>query len=97
MSNYEVSPRARVDLLQIWNYLAENVSFETADRVMADLEKAMQKIAANPGLGHRREDITDLPLLFYRVHSYLIAYAPKLTPIGIARVVHGARHLPDLF
>jgi toxin ParE1/3/4 len=90
---YRLSRLARTDLLQIWNYLADTASFEVADRVVADLYVGMDAIAASPGIGHRRTDLTSLPIKFYRVYSYLILYAPDETPLGIVRVLHGARDI----
>ena len=50
----------------------------------------MRRIAARPGLGHLREDLTDEPLRFLPVWSYLVIY--RLTdPVEVVRVVHGAR------
>jgi plasmid stabilization system protein ParE len=69
MSRYELTAAARLDLLQIWNYLAEGASLAVADRVAADLKSAIQKLAKSPLLGHLRSDLTHRPLLFYRIHS----------------------------
>lgn len=39
----------------------------------------------------RRADLTSAPLLFWRVYSYLIAYAPAEQPLWIIAVIHGQR------
>lgn len=44
-----------------------------------------------PGKGHTREDITDLPVRFWAVDSYLIVYDPGKRGIEILRVLRGAR------
>jgi toxin ParE1/3/4 len=46
-----------------------------------------------PGMGHRREDVTDLPVRFWSVHSYLIVYRDDHRPIDIVHIVRGARNL----
>lgn len=51
---------------------------------------------ADPGLGHLREDLTDEPLRFWPVHSYLIIYRPGRTPLQIVRVLSGYRDIRDL-
>ena len=93
---YELSAAGRLDLLQIWNYLAEQASLKAADRVSADLERALRKLAKTPGLGHRRPDLTDRDILFFGVHSYLIIYRPDRKPLNVLRVLHGARDVQSL-
>ncbi len=46
-----------------------------------------------PGAGHLREDLTDEPVKFWSVFSYLIIYDPIAQPIEIARIVHGSREV----
>src|SRR5258708_6027586 len=93
---YRLSREAKTDLLQIWNYLAEHASFDVADKVIADLYDGMDKIGKSPAIGHLRDDLTRLPVRFYRVHSYLILYAPRERPIGIVRVLHSSRDIPSV-
>jgi plasmid stabilization system protein ParE len=93
---YRLSREAKTDLLQIWSYLAEHASFEVADKVAADLRDGMDEIGTSPGIGHRRSDLTKLPIKFYRVHSYLILYAPDEKPLGIVRVLHGSRDIASI-
>lgn len=47
-------------------------------------------------MGHLREDLTDKPVLFWPVGSYLVIYNPVRKPIEIVRVLHGRRDLPRL-
>jgi plasmid stabilization system protein ParE len=51
------------------NYLAE-INLQAADRVLLALEKAMNKLAKRPGIGHVREDLADKQHRFFLVHSY---------------------------
>ncbi len=93
---YELSAAGRLDLLQTWNYLAEHASLEVADRVLADIEAAICDIAKAPATGHRRIDLTDRDILFFRVHSYLIVYRPDKRPLNVLRVLHSARDVKSL-
>ena len=87
---YEFHPEAEIDLEEIWEYIApENVL--AADRVIADLEDALENLASFPHQGHRRTDLTSLPLRFKRVRDYLIAYAPDEKPLWVIAVMHGHR------
>jgi plasmid stabilization system protein ParE len=49
-----------------------------------------------PGLGHRREDLTDRPLRFWTVDAYLVIYRAERTPIEIVAVTRGGRDIPRL-
>ncbi len=83
---------ARAGLLEIWNYIAED-SIDYADQVLARLHDAFIRLAQSPGIGHHREDLTDVRHRFWAVHSYVIVYRWETIPPQIIAVVHGARQL----
>ncbi len=91
MKTHVVTGPAKRDLTEIWSYLADQASPETADRVLRDLRQAMRDPASMPEMGHRREDLTRRPVRFWLVYSYLIVYRPETVPLQILRVLHGAR------
>ena len=64
--------------------------------MLRELRGAFRFLAANPEAGHRREDLTDAPVKFWSVFSYLIIYDPAKRPIEILKVVHAARDIPSL-
>jgi plasmid stabilization system protein ParE len=43
-----------------------------------------------------REDLTDRPLKFWSVYSYLVAYDPAGAPVTIGAVLHGARDVAQI-
>jgi plasmid stabilization system protein ParE len=57
---------------------------------------AFEQLAALPGLGHRREDLTNRPLRFWTVEAYLVIYRAEQTPIEIVAVTRGGRDIPRL-
>jgi antitoxin ParD1/3/4/toxin ParE1/3/4 len=61
-----------------------------------EIAEAMRMLAATPGVGHVREDLTDEPVKFWSVFSYFIVYDPATRPIGIARVLHASRDIETL-
>jgi len=89
---FVLAPEAREDLLQIWNYIAED-SLEGADQVLVSLYDAFGRLARAPAMGHHRPDLADSRHRFWSVYSYVIAYRWQTHPIEILTVVHGARHL----
>jgi plasmid stabilization system protein ParE len=81
-SGYELQPAAYDDLDGIWEFIAEH-NLDAADRVIADIRAAIVNLVAFPGMGHRRDDLTGRPLLFWPVRDYLIAYAPDKRPLWV--------------
>ena len=79
MSGYVLGREADRDLDELWDYIAAD-NVEAADRLIAKLLDAFEKLAAHPGMGHRREDLTQYPVLFWPVGNYLIIYRPERTP-----------------
>ena len=55
MKRFILTPRAKQDVNDIWEYIA-NDNIEAADRVLNALDNAMIKLAKNPGLGHWRDE-----------------------------------------
>ena len=92
---FVLSPQALDDLDQIWLHLMQD-SIDAADKVERDLRKAIHLLGEHPEIGHRREDLTDLPVKFWPVYSYLIVYDAETRPVEIVRVLHGARDVPRL-
>lgn len=97
MSRYVLTPPARGDLADIWDYVAEQSSLDRADHVLEKLHQAMGKVAETPNLGHPRADIADETLRVYRVFSYLVIYRPETSPLQIVRILHGARDIQAIF
>ena len=88
-----LSPEAESDLGDIKRLVLAEGGPRIALHVMRSLLKAIRLLAGHPGLGHVRQDLTDLPLRFWPVFSYLIIYDWVRRPIEIVGVVHGARNV----
>jgi plasmid stabilization system protein ParE len=93
MKGFALTPRAKRDLNDIWEYIAED-NIEAADRVLDVLQAAMAKLAKNPGIGHWREEAADRRHRFFLVYSYVIVYRHETKRLQVIRVLHGARDLP---
>ena len=96
MSRYVLTRRAKVDVQQIWNWIAGR-DIDAADKVKDELRKAMRLLAQRPGIGHVRQDVSDPRYRFWGVYSYIIAYFPDTKPLQVVRVVHGARDFRRIF
>ncbi len=94
-SGYRLTPSAQSDVDRITDFIAED-NVEAALRVHDALEEAFGHLAEMPAMGHTREDLTDRPLKFWSVYSYLVVYDPASSPLTVIAVLHGARDLEQL-
>lgn len=90
---YVLGIDADSDLDSIWEYIARD-NLDAADRWMDKLFGAFQSLADTPGMGHKREDLTLHPVLFWPVGAYLIIYRAQSMPIEIVAVTQGSRDVP---
>jgi toxin ParE1/3/4 len=90
-TRYVLAPEAALDLVRIWRYVKEHSSLEVADRVETAIRDKIAFLAATPGAGHRRKDLTDEPVKFFPVYSYLIVYRSDTKPLQIVSILHGHR------
>jgi plasmid stabilization system protein ParE len=93
VTQYILSEDAALDLDGIWEFIAED-SIDAADRWIGKLFDAFDAIGDAPGIGHRREDLTAYPVLFWPLGAYLIIYRATSRPVEIVAVTQGARDIP---
>ncbi len=94
--SYQISPAALDDIDDIFVHLEKNASSEVAERTGDRLFSAFNLLAKHPGLGHRRSDLTSLPVYFFTLPPYLIVYGRQTDPLAIVAVLHSSRDLPKL-
>jgi plasmid stabilization system protein ParE len=94
MKEYVLSTGAELDLDEIWEYIALD-NLRAADRWIGKLFDAFDTLAQNPGMGHKREDLTAYPILFWPVGAYLILYRVQSKRLEIVAVTQGARDVPS--
>ena len=93
MSGYVLGAAVELDLEEIWEYIAAD-NIDAADRWIGKLFDAFEALGQTPGMGHRREDLTPYPVLFWPVGSYLIIYRAERPLIEIVAVTQGSRDIP---
>jgi toxin ParE1/3/4 len=91
VTGYDFHPEARIDLDEIWEYIAAD-NLDAADRVIDEILSAIHALVRSPGIGYRRTDLTARPLRFIVVRQYLIAYVPDQKPLWVVAVMHGRRN-----
>jgi toxin ParE1/3/4 len=92
MNRFRLSPDAVRDIEGMVAYIARH-SAPAARQVRQALLAACRRLAEYPGMGHRREDLTDKPVRFFPVYTFLIVYNPVTTPLEIVRVLGGAQDI----
>jgi antitoxin ParD1/3/4/toxin ParE1/3/4 len=92
MSAFIISPAARTDLVEIWDYYAvELENPNVADRTRDEIFAAFRTLAKSPGRGHFRNDLASESLRFWLVRRYLIVYRSEKSPLEIVRILHSSR------
>ena len=95
MGRLVVRPQALTDLDDIFDYIAED-SLDRAIAFIRKLYEQMEKLATNPNMGRRRDEL--LPeLRSFPYGNYLIFYIPLDDGVDVVRVLNGARELEALF
>lgn len=75
MRRYAVTREARLDLDEIWLYIAGD-NPAAADRFLEKFHQRFKLLAENPGLGRARPEFA-AGIRSYRLGSYLIFYRVK--------------------
>jgi len=92
MTRFRLSPEAAQDIIDIYEYIAQD-SVDAAERVRAEIYDAILGLTDLPGKGHRREDLTGRPLLFWPVRMYQVIYRQHSQPLDVVAVLHGKRNI----
>src|SRR4051812_16771007 len=85
------SPEARLDIAEIWAYIAED-NPPAADRLLSRIDRAIAFLATQPKSGKSIQELAP-DLRFMPTGAYLIFYRPIEDGIEVARILHGARDI----
>ena len=88
-------PRALSDLVEIWDYIADD-SEVRADAFVATIDAKFQTLAKQPGIGRMRDELAT-GLRSLPIGRYVIFYLSQADGIEIIRVLHGARDIDTIF
>ncbi|MGG6263664.1 type II toxin-antitoxin system RelE/ParE family toxin [Leptolyngbya sp. AN03gr2] len=87
-------PLAEQDLLEIWNYIAED-SPDRADEFLDQVEAKLEALARYPGMGRKREEIMP-ELQSFPVGNDVIFYRAIDGGIEVIRVLRGSRDVESI-
>ncbi len=85
------SPKAKSDLVEIWDYIADDSEIR-ADAFIQTIDKKFHILLDDPLLGIARNEV-ETGLRSFPVGRYVIFYRRISEGIEIIRVLHGARDL----
>lgn len=88
-------PLAATDVLDIWDYIADD-SVEQADRWVDRLDEKLTLVATQPLMGRARHEL-DAEVRSLPFGRYVIFYVPTKDGIDVLRVLHSARDIDAVF
>jgi len=95
MPTVRVRPLARIDIVEIWEYIAED-SEARADALIDRLDGQFTLLALQPRMGRLRPELIE-GMRSFPLDPYVIFDEVTSDGIGIVRVLHGARDINAQF
>ena len=89
------SPRAKTDLAELWDYIADD-SEARADEFIETLDRKFCTLAGQPSIGRPRDEL-ETGVRSFPIGRYVLFCRPISDGIEIVRVLHSARDLNALF
>lgn len=89
MSRVKRRPQAAVDILEVWDFIAEDSMVE-ADRWVDRLDERLQLWSTQPLIGRKRDELApDLRSMPFG--RYVVFFMPLPDGIDVVRVLHSSR------
>jgi toxin ParE1/3/4 len=80
-----LSPQARRDLIEIWNYIAED-NESAADKILDRIEDVLRMLKDNPNAGRSRPELAP-ELRSFPIVNYILFFRPNESGIELVRVL----------
>ena len=88
-------PLAETDILEIWDYIADD-SLAAADRWVDHLDEQFRVLATQPMMGRARDELAP-GVRSFPFGRYIVFYVPLDDGIDVVRVLQGARDIDAVF
>ncbi len=96
MSIYRLTPAAQRDLSGIWDFTEERWGGVQAEKYIAELRAAVERIAADPDRGRACDEVRR-GYRRYGIGSHMVFYVTTADGVDVIRILHQrmdpARHL----
>ena len=88
-------PLSEADILEIWDYIAED-SIAAADDWVDRLDEQFRLLATQPKIGRPRNELA-AGVRSFPFGRYVIFYMPLDDGVDVIRVLHGSRDIDAIF
>ena len=88
-------PLAQEDLIEIWEYIADD-NINRADAFIDIVDGKLRTLAAQPMMGRARDEMM-AGLRSFPVGRYILFYELVTDGIALVRVLHSTRDIPTQF
>lgn len=88
-------PLAELDILEIWDYIAED-SVTEADLWIDKLDEKLRLWATQPMMGRSREELAS-GLRSFAFGRYVVFFLPISNGLDVVRVLHASRDINEHF
>ncbi len=88
MPSYRLTPAAKSDLLEIWDYTVKTWGKNQTEKYLLNIEVKLEQLAANPEMGKPRPEIRP-GFYSFPVGKHIIFYLPTGNHIHIIGILHG--------
>lgn len=95
MSRIVKLERAKADIDEIWDYIADD-SEDRAKAFVKTIDKKLRTIAGRPNIGRARDELEE-GIRSFPIGKYIVFYRPLPDGIEVIRVLHSARDLDAVF
>lgn len=85
-------PKARFDLLAMFNYIADNAGEGRAEQYLRRVNDALSYLAQHPLMGRARPEVEE-GIRSFPFEAYVIFYLPLEDGVELVRVIHSALDL----
>jgi len=89
-----LSDLAKLDLEDIWSYIAQD-NPKAADSLYDSMHKTLRFLSESPQIGRSRPEIGE-GVRSFAVGNYVVFYRVVSEGVFIARVLHGKRDIPTV-
>jgi len=90
-----LSDLAKLDLEDIWSYIAQD-NPKAADSLYDSMQEKFRSLSESPQIGRRRPEIGE-GVRSLAAGNYVVFYRVVSEGVFIARVLHGKRDIPTVF
>ena len=92
MRRIERRPRARFDLITVYNYIADRGGDVRAERYLRRLNDTIEYLAQQPLMGKPRPEVEE-GIRSFACEQHVIFYVPLEDGLDVVRVIHAAMDL----